>query len=159
MEKKEEFVILYEYIQSKLLNNPLFRLRPSKRNDLLIDNFMKSIDFDLWNYLVFQFAFKNSSYSRFKVLPIIHIIGNNALKRWKQRTSNQQFMVDKFVYTLKLVNPLKSSNNCLSEDYLDKQRKKYFSSSRGFIHCMSYGSLYDEKKCLECSYNYICREL
>lgn len=159
MDKKKEFVSLYEYIQLRLLGFYQSLNLSTNKNRILVENFLRQVDFDLWEFLVFQFAFKYSKRSRFRIPPLCHIIGEKALKRWKERTSEQIFMVNRFVQDIGLYKPSKREDkiNGVSESYLDEQRNKFFSTPRGFIHCQSYGTLFDNEKCKECKYNYICK--
>lgn len=160
MSLEEKFIELYEYIQGRVLNNPSFRLKINKRQEPTLSSFLDKIEsssIDLWEYLLFQFSFKVITGTRFPVIPLNHIIGKNALKRWDERTIEQQYMTSKFVQSYKLRSPINDESIKISERYFDEQRQKDFSSPRGYIRCLSFGSLFNEIKCKSCKYFYVCK--
>lgn len=160
MSLEEKFVELYEYIQGSVLNNPSFRLKINKKQKSTLSIFLSRVEdssIDLWEYLLFQFSFKVITGTKFPVIPLNYIIGKNALKRWNERTTEQQYMTSKFVQSYKLRSPIKDESTKISERYFDEQRQKDFSSPRGYIRCLSFGGLFNEMKCKSCRYFYVCK--
>lgn len=157
MSQFNDFVEIYEYFQSRLLSNPQYELKADARKK--IQKFLEQNEIsDEWNYLAFQFCFKANSKSRFGVIPTNHIIGKTALKRYSQRTRQQVFMVSKFLMKFQLQDPRKKVECSLSDRYLDQVRNRNKNTPRGFVECSLFGKLlYDEVKCQDCQYNYMCR--
>lgn len=157
MSRIEEFIEIYEYIQSRLLSRPNFELNLKRSVRSKLEKFLEDNNFPIWEYLTFQFAIEENRDSRFKTIPYNHIVGKNALKRWQEKSKGYSFLVLRFLMSKDLNNPLKEKEVFLSDRYLKEQREKYFNSPRGYLHCQSFERLlYDEDACKDCRYNYFC---
>ena len=161
MTRKEEFKEIYEYLQGKLTNNPMYEWRMKRKDREKINDFLENeIVGDLWNYLTFQFHRQVFllSVSKLNMVPLANVIGKAAIERWRNRTQRDMWFVSKFVMEHDLCNPIKKEE-CITESYLDKERSLYFNSPRGYILCESYdGFLYHDEKCKGCRYIKLCEE-
>lgn len=161
MTRKEEFVKIYEYLQGKLTNNPAYEFTLKRKDREKLEKFLDNeVVGNLWNYLTFQFNRQVFllQVSGLPMVPFRNVISNKAIERWRHRTRQEMWFTSKFVMEHDLFNPIEKENT-VSENYMDKQRKLYFDSSKGFILCESFdGFLFDLEKCQGCRFIRICEE-
>lgn len=162
MSKEEEFIELYEYIQGRLISSPGFEC--SKRRDNLkkTRSFLEkhhSLTSDLYGFISFIFFLRTSAKNRYIVIPFVQFISENAYKRYQSRSQQDDYFTSRFLYEREIGNPTAEKEEKLPIEYLDSKRAKYFNTPRGYIECESFnGVLFDEMKCKECKYNYLCKK-
>jgi hypothetical protein len=161
MTRREEFETIYEYLQGKLTNNPKYEFHAKRKDRERIKDFLENeIVGNLWNYLTFQFNRQVFllSVSKLSIVPLPNVIGKAAIERWRKRTQKDMWFTSKFVMEYDLRNPIQKEE-VLSDSYLDKERRLYFDTPRGYILCESYdGFLYHDEKCKGCRYIKLCEE-
>lgn len=161
MTRKEEFKLIYSYLQGKLSSNPAYEFRPKRKDREKLDEFLSNDKVgNLWEYLTFQFNRQMFvlTLSNLPIVPLMNVIGKTAIDRWRKRTKRDIYFTSKFVMENELFNPIESEEG-ISESYLDEQRKLYFDSPEGYILCDSFdGYLLDEEKCKGCRYILLCKE-
>lgn len=161
MTRREEFETIYEYLQGKLTNNPKYEFHAKRKDKERIKDFLENeIVGNLWNYLTFQFNRQVFllSVSKLSIVPLPNVIGKAAIERWRKRTQKDMWFASKFVMEYDLRNPIQKEE-VLSDSYLDKERRLYFDTPRGYILCESYdGFLYHDEKCKGCRYIKLCEE-
>lgn len=159
MSPGEEFVEVYEYIQGKINSSPGYECSKRRTATSKAKVFLElhhSLTAEIFDFISFIFVLRTSEMNRYTFLPFGQFVSKNAYNLYKERTEQQCYFLRKFQLERELRNPIQEIPS-LSSVYLDSQREKYFDSPRGYILCESFeGKLYDEVKCKECRYNYIC---
>lgn len=160
MSKEEEFVGTYEYTQGVLNGN--FGYEYGKKREALkkAAAFLSenpSITEEIFDFITFICVLRTSRYNRYTVIPFNQFTSKNAVKLYRERSSQHDYFIRKFQMSNHLRDPYLKKVS-LSEEFLERQRRKYFNSPRGFLLCQEYGGyLWDEVKCKNCRYNYICK--
>lgn len=158
----EEFCEIFEYLKQRIECNPFYEVKRVKKNRDAILRFFKNSNInsieEIWDFLLFQLVLSDNKYSNTHSLTLFKCISINAIKRWKERTSEQMFVLSKLQRERGLRNPLAKQNSSFSEEYLDFLRNKFFNTPRGFILCGEYeGALYNDEKCKNCNYKIACK--
>lgn len=162
-----DVVVVFEYLYQHKYQRPEFKLRLEGLNLKIIQNFVDKIspfrgsEF-LWDYSVFGFAWYEGQLTSRK-LTVGWIYGDKMLQRYSKRTPTMIYYTQNFKHIYGLKNPLSHSYEYeMSEPYKVLQRRKYFNSIRGFLHCESFGgTLYDKKNsdCIACRFNSKCENM
>lgn len=156
MSRFEEFVDLIEMFYARIFNYPTYQLSSLQKRK--VRDFVEENDgFDSFEYLAFIFSYRATHNRSGKVFPLNHIIGENALKRFRTRTKEQSYMTSVFLQK-RGIQDIRPKPFLLSQEYLDEERQKYFDTPQGFLNCYSFrGLLYNEEKCKECRFNKTCK--
>lgn len=159
----EEFVEIFEYLMQKVYS-PYYHVKMTSRNVNAIIRFFENSKIDsvdeIWKYLLFQLVLSMNRYSNRYSVTLLKCISINAIKRWNERTEEKMFLVSKFQRVRRLENPLQNKVHLYSERYLNEQRKKYWNTPRGFIHCGEFnGILYHKIRCFGCRYKESCEKV
>lgn len=162
--KSEEFLTTYEYMQGKISGSFGFQYSKPRAAKEKIEAFLKenpNIEGHIFDFITFICVLRTSKHNRYTIIPLNQFTSKNAIKLYKEKTPQMDYWIRKFQLQYNLRDPFNRPIVGLSEQYMEQQRRKYFNTARGFLHCCSYeGFLYEEKSvsCLECHYNYICNE-
>ena len=163
----EDFVKLYEYLYQKTSGNKLFEFKPNKTNKIKIDCFLNGLtssygQFWLFNFLTYQFFRYHDLKTRFGrgIVQLNWVLGKKALNKFNNASEEEFYMMEEFKSNYSIKNILASRKD-ISESYkvyLDQERKRFYGTIRGYIHCTELG-LYDpiNKNCMFCKNNLNCK--
>ena len=161
-----KIIKVYEYLYQRRYSQPDYTLPRSSRNLKLLGKFQKMIPVDsgdsfIWNYSVFGFWSYSNLLTR-RPIELNWIYGGKMYSRYQQRTEEQIYYLQQYKESNAIKNPLKEKYNLsLSESYKNKQRKLYWKTMRGYLHCESFaGELYDPGNlfCKECQFKNHCQK-
>ena len=153
-----------------------------KKDQLIICRFIKWLKTEYKeqadiNFLIDYFKFQFSHYVGIKtaygrnVIMLHWIIGEGAIKRWKERDVRKKWIVRvklKNDVQLKLVNTynkIKKRDNkhifLKIYDYEEKDKQRFFNSVKGFQFCLHMTTLYNPKSklCSSCDFCIDCQDI
>lgn len=87
MTRKEEFKLIYSYLQGKLTSNPAYEFCLKRKDREKLDEFLSNDKVgNLWEYLTFQFNRQMFvlTLSNLPIVPLMNVIGKTAIDRWKK---------------------------------------------------------------------------
>ena len=157
-----KIIRIYNYLYGKKTNNPSYRFESGERNLKILSRFQKMIPENnsrfVWEYSVYAFScYWDKKLEPFKALNTIY--GKGMQKRYSNRTSQQLYHVQRLKESYSLKNPLEDKYRLtLTEDYLEKWRKRNWNTIQGYINCNDFGGLYSEESvyCRNCRFKKKC---
>lgn len=157
MSRLDEYISLIEMFYARIFNRPTYSL--SSLQKVKVRDFIdKNPTLDSFDYLSFIFSYRATHNRTGKVFPLNHIIGENALKRFRTRTKEQVYMTSVFLQK-RGIQDTRKKNPTLSQEYLDEQRRMYFNTVQGFLNCYSFGGLlFKDEECKKCQFYSTCKE-
>lgn len=154
----QDFKVIYEYLMTRIYNNPNYDLKLNNRIITLLKSFFKKTCIKtsdgIWQYMLFTIVLNDNKYSNQKALTLNNCISASKIKKWNERTSQQLYLVAKFQKQRGYRNPLKQIVD-ISEEFYDDIRCKDMNTSKGYIRCQEY-DLFDNLKCLDCRFFDVC---
>ncbi len=165
----EKVVELYKTVYIKINNNPP---KFNKSHEKSVKKFFDFIGNGIGHYhnwwfefICFQFEYyceKDTKFGKGKILSN-WVFGKQAYERWINKNDEYWLhWVYKFIEKYEIQEP-KFNNYITNEeikDYKNLERKRFFNSDRGFIHC-SENNLFDinSNLCKICKYKNICEKV
>lgn len=159
-----KIIRVYEYLFQRKYANPNFSLYRTKRNLRLLASFQKIIPINsgdnfIWNYSVYAFWCYEGMLSSRRI-ELNWIYSEKMYQRYLNRTEEQLYYLQQYKESKGISNPLREKYSLtLSPRYKDNQRRLYWNTMMGFIHCSEFsGVLYDPSNalCKHCRYKNKC---
>jgi hypothetical protein len=163
----DDIVKLYEYLYQKVSGNRIYEFKPNNNQKKIIDTFINYLSPShgqiwLFNFMSYQFFRYHDLKTRFGrgIVQLNWVIGKKALNKFNNASEEEFYMMEEFKFNYSIINIL-SSRKDISESYkiyLDQERKRFYGTIRGYIHCTELG-LYDpiNKNCMFCKNNLNCK--
>jgi len=178
MEANKQIVLFFEKFNKIFQRNEKYTFKELKSTQKNIASFIKKIENIqgkktiginfLFNYFSFQFYYytQPGTLKSKRFLKLGHIINDKAVERWKNKTDKQ--VNDAIEWSAK--NKIYIDDFKVGLDYTKKpdlfyieeiERKRFFNTEIGLVHCLQLTSGYTEKSetCLKCNFSIECREL
>jgi hypothetical protein len=159
----------------KVNHAPEYELRLSPQTKKQIQNFLSLLNKRMDSYLiteefiflfiVFQFNYKYDQKSRYgNRLPLNHIIGKEALKRWERKAHNWLYWVDKFIETHNITRPVKKAiliNHSELVESEERIKEMHKNSPDLLFFCCEMTTLFHpiSELCRQCDFQGECIEL
>lgn len=162
---RQKVISLYEYFFQISSCNPSFEFRPRDRELKMIENFEKKLKISygsdwLFNYFCYQFSRYSTLKTRFGkgIVMLGWVVGDQALNKYKKASEEERYYGEKFKADYNLSNILEKPLVIrISTEYLDRERKRFYNTERGLLHCTE-NSLFDKKNsnCMFCKNKQEC---
>ncbi len=169
----EDIVKYYEFFYRRKYGNEKYKFAPSIKADREIHNLLSKLN-DKYNldtigdnflsrYFSFQFnRVEGQVFKRFAgkdvggKIQIYDIIGRKAYEYFEKRNTKFDFIIQIPINIVKKNSQYKQSN--IAEEI---ERKRFFNTPRGIVHCLERTSLYNHKSpnCILCIHKIPCKEL
>ena len=173
-DKFDHIVNLYEYFYRDLTGNRKFKFHYSMTNIKLVNSFIKRLDHRhdtgwLFDYFGFNFQIRSTQDINPELMGgdvkimLSWVIGQKVFNFYLKASDEQKFWGREYVRKRGLKNPLISQmlhiENSEIKSYKDRERKRFFNTDLGLIHCNEL-ELYDSKSkfCLTCKNKKVCIE-
>lgn len=176
----EEIVKYYEYFYQKLSGNYSYNYFLTKRDRLIINNFLfifenngikkESLGPNFWySYFCFQFEYWRTKYTFLGKNKVIlsWIIGVEAYKRWNSKSKDWKWFSDNNLIRLFGINkqdliPIVVQKQDINKLNINQEiLKKNFAETNKLGMCFFYTNLYNDKSeiCLNCKEQVDCKKL
>ena len=155
---QNKVIQLYEHFFQVSTNNQNFEFRPKERERKMIDTFVSKLTPShgedwLFGYFCYQFSRYIDLKTRFGkgVVMLGWIIGDKALKKYRDASDEEKYWGDQFKTRFNIHNPLIEKQPIEYKEYKDKERRRFYNSVRGLLHCKE-NDLYNDKNrhCIFC---------
>lgn len=162
----------YELFFSKVSGYLDFIFEPSKRELVLIQNFIRLIDSRysillidrsfIFDYFSYQFSRKYDRSTRFGkgILPLNNVVGPKSLNEWNLRDEYWKYHVDIFLekFNIKLKDVRGNYSDLIIQE--NKERERYYNTLQGLNNCMlnDIEFLSRSKFCLLCKFKKDCKK-
>lgn len=159
-----KIIQVYEYMYQRTYMQPDYSMVRTSRNLKLLYRFQKMIPVDagndfIWNYTVHAFWCYDGKLLR-RNIELNWIYCQRMMERYRNRTEDQIYRLQQYKESKTIKNPLKERYELkLSEEYRNKQRRKYWNTPLGYLNCLDFaGALYDRENplCKNCRYKKYC---
>lgn len=160
----EMYSNIYRKINGKLPKVSGAQMKSIENFSMQINSEFKTYEGWWFEYLCFHFEYfceKDTQFGKGKIIPN-WIFGKTAYTRWKNRDDEfWMHWVDKFIDKYNISRP-KNIIGLNLEDinfYKNQERRRFFNSERGLIHCME-NDFYDKESttCRLCKFKKFCDE-
>jgi len=161
-----DVIELYEYFCQNVSGNQFFEFQPRvneiKMMKVFVDSLSPSHGEDwLFNYFCFQFHRYTDKKTRFGqgVIYLNWVIGQKAILKFKEASSEELYYMEQFKSSFNLVNILLKPQSIENgKDYKDRERRRFYNTTRGLLHCKE-NSLYSQKNknCITCKNKTDCK--
>ena len=166
--EREKVIRLFEYLYQQTSGSPYFKFKSTERENKMIDNFVYLLpenygDVWLFDFMTFQFSRyydQNTRFGRGKVM-LGWVIGKKALAAFRTATEEQFYYVMKFKEICRVKNILLTPTKVeFSSNYKNDERKRFFNTDRGLLHCTEM-NLFEEKNkiCVICKNRNFCLKI
>lgn len=163
---KDKVIILYEYFYRQVSGNLKYKFKPKDQDHRMIDKYLTNLTDShgneyLYEYFCYQFSRYADLETRFgkgKVM-LSWIIGEAALKKWREASPEERYWGDQLKLTYHLTNPFPTKIEPLNiSQNKERERRRFYSTDRGLIHCTE-NNLWDAKSkyCIFCKYKNYCK--
>ncbi len=159
---KQQFIKLYEKLFRLVSGMTTVNISLNEREKKMVDKFLLKYDVYsedwLFDYLIFQFSRyhdKQTMYGK-GVVQVNWVIGGKADEAWRNRTEQHLYYADKFKQQYGITKET-NFNTVLSEDWTNRERKRFFNTERGFLNCQELEIKKGANKwCLICKFKKYC---
>ena len=145
-----------------------FNLKLTDKNKKLLNVFLDVLDkyygLDsigenwIFDFTIFQFNIYRNSDSEIP-MQLSWIYGEKAFRRWEQKEESYAYWSDQFIAKFGIPRPQNEYENKSGETfYSNMEKKRYYNTDLGFIHCNSLGLNTNSKNilCVMCKNQSMC---
>jgi len=167
MINSSDVITMFEHIHKKVIGNAKYKFRANGNNIKMVNNFCNKLTpsygeqwlTDVISFGFFRYHDMDTKFGKGKMILVGWILGDKNIKAFNDASAEQRFVFDQFKAKYGIHYQEQTVASIDMNAYGINERKRFYNTDRGFIHCKEMGLTRGKNKyCLMCNYKEYCND-